>query len=384
MINILIVDDVKTICHTLLSSLSSCKDINVLGFAHDGIEALKKITLKQPDIVLIDVVMPKMTGIKATEIISRLFPHIKVILISARNDLSDLSCNKLRTAGAKGYLPKNTVFKNVELAIRTVYEGGTYFTPKNTNNLPEKKGLPSNDTNAKFNKTTEDEQISPAQNTVQSTVGLKVAQKLPDLCQTDKNKNKKKAKPKSNSEKPLFLYGDWLTVILGVITLSRIDGAGHYLAHASLFCLMLSLIARPIKSWWNKPLKYRRTIGIFAFAAAIAHALYATFKILNFDLQLMLEMPVQRQWGVGLGIISLLLMTPAAITSFQFWQKKLGKQWRKIHLLTAPALVLAIFHTIFAGSHYMVEFEFDYAHYLSTFGVAIAGILVFLLRRHKF
>jgi DNA-binding NarL/FixJ family response regulator len=128
-INILIVDERNAICHSLGTLLANCKGFNVLGFALDGIEALRQVALKEPDIVMIDAVMPKMTGIEATKRISRLFPQVKVIVISASNNLN---LGNLISAGAKGYLLKNKIFHDAELAIRTVHEGGTYFA-SNTN-----------------------------------------------------------------------------------------------------------------------------------------------------------------------------------------------------------------------------------------------------------
>lgn len=103
---------------------------------------------------------------------------------------------------------------------------------------------------------------------------------------------------------------------------------GHHLGHAGVFFLMLALIARPIRFLWDLPLKYRRTIGIFAFAAALGHAIYATVNILHSNWGTIFLMFPKLQWGMWAGILSLAAMTPPAITSFNYFKQKLGKNCR--------------------------------------------------------
>ena len=194
----------------------------------------------------------------------------------------------------------------------------------------------------------------------------------------------KKAKKKPVSAKPLFPFGDWITIITGVFLLSHTDGMGHHLGHASIFLLMLTLIARPISFLWNQPLKHRRTIGILVFATALAHTIYAFSHALDGNFATIFNMTSRHQWGVGAGIISLAAMTPAAITSFKFFQKKLGKKWRQIHLLTVPALAIACLHTILIGPHYLAQFNLDILDLSRTCGMAIATCTVLLMRRRIF
>lgn len=138
MVKIFIVDSSKAFCHNLKSSLDYCLDFIVVGFAYDGIDALRQITLEEPDIVLLNTSLTKIETLKVTAIISRLFPKIKVILIGDRY----LSVNKLISAGAKGYLPKNIIYKKAELAIRTVHDGAKYFDLKSGNKLLNRRNLP--------------------------------------------------------------------------------------------------------------------------------------------------------------------------------------------------------------------------------------------------
>ena len=362
MINVLVVDDLKLIHEGLKIMLTTDNNINIVGFARNGKEAIEQISNaeQKPDIVLVDVLMPVMDGIDFTKTISKMFPEIKVIVLSSSED--DALVVKAIASGVKGYLLKNTIARDLISAIYSVHRGSAHFAPGIIDRLAEtaRKDTQSNDSKLH-------------------------SQKVGNIDPSNKAKSKLvKTKKPSKSQKPLFEHGDWLTIILCVIVLSQTNGMGHHLAHAGLFFLMLSLLARPIKPWFGWPLKHRRAIGIFAFAAALAHAFYATFKVLDLDFEMMLAMSARNQWGIAIGVVSLLAMTPAAVTSFQFFQKKLGKKWRQIHLLTVPSLALAVLHTVLVGPHYMATTSLNAIDYIRIFGVIIGGILVLLMRRKIF
>ena len=367
MIRVLVVDDLKLIHEGLKAMFADDDEIVIVECVENGKEAIEyvKNSNPKPNIVLTDVVMPVMGGIETTAEISKLFPEVKVIVLSGSE--RDPSILKAIAAGAKGYLLKNTIAQDLASAICAVDRGYSHFSPGIIESIAE--------TARKEDRVSSTKALPPSACPIDSPQN-KVQQK----SNKTKVKNSKKAKP----QKPLFENGDWLTIILCVIVLSQTDGMGHHLAHAGLFFLMLSLLARPIKNWWNWPLKHRRAIGIFAFAAALSHAFYATFKVLDFDFEMVMAMSAKNQWGIVIGIISLLLMTPAAVTSFQYFQKKLGKKWRQIHLLTVPSLAFAVLHTVISGPHYMATSGMDAIDYLRVFGVAIGGILVLLMRRKIF
>ena len=120
MINILLVDDQTLLCEVLKTWLDVEKDIQVLGVAHDGQKAIEAVEELQPDIVLMDIDMPQMNGLKATEIISQRFPQVKVIFLSGHDD--DIYLGKSLRAGAKGYLLKNTTAEELVQKIRSVYD----------------------------------------------------------------------------------------------------------------------------------------------------------------------------------------------------------------------------------------------------------------------
>ncbi len=120
MIDILLVDDQALLCEVLKTWLDIEQDLQVVGVAHNGEEAIEQVEKLQPDIVLMDIDMPQMNGLSATKIISQRFPQVKVIFLSGHDD--DAYSGKSLQAGAKGYLPKNTTAEELVLKIRSVYD----------------------------------------------------------------------------------------------------------------------------------------------------------------------------------------------------------------------------------------------------------------------
>jgi len=152
----------------------------------------------------------------------------------------------------------------------------------------------------------------------------------------------------------LFQLGGWVTLIIGVITLLRTgDTMTDYSGHAALICLILSLIARPVNSFWSAPLRYRRALGVGAFVLSGVHTIHHLQHSLNWNFTAFWFLPLEFQWGMGAGAVALVLITPAACTSFDSLQRSLGKHWRQIHLLSVPALLLSAIHTILMVSHYL-------------------------------
>ncbi len=180
----------------------------------------------------------------------------------------------------------------------------------------------------------------------------------------------------------LFRMGGWITLTIGVLTLLRTgDMMVDYTGHAALFCLMLALIARPISRLWATPLHYRRALGVGAFILSIAHTLHMVEHSWKWNLQAIFFMLPQHQWGIAAGTIALILMIPAALTSFDRAQKWLGRHWRNLHLLAVPALVLAAIHCILVGSHYLGAWQITHWNRLSVALLTIAVIAVLLLRQ---
>jgi uncharacterized protein len=178
----------------------------------------------------------------------------------------------------------------------------------------------------------------------------------------------------------LFRLGGWVTLSIGVLTLWRSDAMIDYTGHGALFLLMLALVARPISAFWAAPLQYRRAIGVGAFVLAIAHTGFMLDHSFNWNAEGISFLLPLHQLGAGTGIFALLLMTPAAFTSADFWQKVLGKHWRQIHLLCVPALVLAVIHTILIGSHYFGELQWSWGNWFRVISVGAIALLVLLAR----
>ena len=178
----------------------------------------------------------------------------------------------------------------------------------------------------------------------------------------------------------LFRLGGWITLAIGTLTLLRTGVMVDYTGHGAIILLILALTARPLSNLWKAPLHYRRAIGVGAFILAIAHTLHMVEHSLNWELTAIPFMLTQHRWGLITGCIALLLMTPAALTSFDYLQQVLGKYWRLIHLLTVPALILATFHTIFIGSHYLGELGWSWQNQIRTISLAILTLAVLLIR----
>ncbi|MBH8556341.1 sulfite exporter TauE/SafE family protein [Nostocaceae cyanobacterium CENA357] len=183
----------------------------------------------------------------------------------------------------------------------------------------------------------------------------------------------------------LFRLGGWVTLIIGAITLLRTgDTMVDYTGHAALICLILALIARPISSLWASPLRYRRALGVGAFVLSIVHTTHMIEHSLQWNFAAFLFLPLEFQWGMAAGAVALILMTPAAFTSWESLQKSLGKRWRQIHLLSVPALLLSAIHAVLIGSHYLGSWQSTWGNKLATVLLGIVTLGVLLVRSRFF
>ena len=178
----------------------------------------------------------------------------------------------------------------------------------------------------------------------------------------------------------LFRLGGWVSLTIGLLLLLRSGDMVDYTGHAALLLLMLALIARPISRLWSAPLRYRRALGVGAFVLSLAHVSHFVDHAFNWNLQAIFFMLPQQQWGMWTGILALMLMIPAALTSFDGMVAKLGHTWRKIHGLSLPALLLVAIHTGLVGSSYLGELQLTSAHWLRVIGLGVAIVSVLLIR----
>jgi hypothetical protein len=175
----------------------------------------------------------------------------------------------------------------------------------------------------------------------------------------------------------LFRLGGWITIAIGAITLLRTgDTMNDYTGHASLFCLMLALIARPIGRLWAAPLQYRRALGVGAFVLALAHTTHMMAHTLDWNFEAFAFLLPMHQVSLVLGFVAIVLMTPLALTSCDRLQKLLGTRWRQIHLLGIPATILSAVHAILIGSHYLGSVSGSNQLYAILLGVATLGVLL--------
>lgn len=123
MITILIADDHPTYREGLRQLLSAETDLECVGVASDGVEAIEMTKQFQPDVALIDIIMPELNGIKATAQIKSICPNTAVLVLSAFDNMAYIL--PVVKAGASGYLLKNSSLDEIAGAIRLVHNGDT-------------------------------------------------------------------------------------------------------------------------------------------------------------------------------------------------------------------------------------------------------------------
>jgi len=141
-IRVMIADDHSMLIDGLKDILSDLKDIEVVGDAGTGEDSVKLAKSLKPDVILMDINLPGISGIAATEIIKKENPKIKVLIVSSYDDDSHIV--EAFRVGADGYVPKHLHVTKIIESIYEVYRKGTYvpesIIPKLLRSL---KNLPS-------------------------------------------------------------------------------------------------------------------------------------------------------------------------------------------------------------------------------------------------
>jgi DNA-binding NarL/FixJ family response regulator len=127
LIKVLVADDHTLVRRGMVSLLSLAEGIEVVGEAADGREAVEKALLLAPHVVLMDMSMPGLNGLEATQQIRKKAPGVKVLIVSAF-DTDEYVLEVIRS-GANGYLLKTTSADDLLAAIRAVKDGQAFFSP---------------------------------------------------------------------------------------------------------------------------------------------------------------------------------------------------------------------------------------------------------------
>jgi DNA-binding NarL/FixJ family response regulator len=126
-ITVLLAEDHMVVREGFRKMLELEDDIEVVGEAQDGRQALAMAKELRPDVVLMDIAMPLLNGLEATRQLLKALPKAKVLVLSAHSD--DAYVKTATESGASGFLLKQTSAHDVCRAIREVHDGKTFFTP---------------------------------------------------------------------------------------------------------------------------------------------------------------------------------------------------------------------------------------------------------------
>ncbi len=126
-IKIVVADDHTILRDGIRALLSQRNDMEIVGEATDGKEAVNKTLELSPDLVIMDIAMPEMDGLEATRRITRKNKNIKVLILT-QHDNKEFVRVAIK-AGASGFLPKIALGSDLISAIRTVYEGKSFLFP---------------------------------------------------------------------------------------------------------------------------------------------------------------------------------------------------------------------------------------------------------------
>jgi two-component system, NarL family, response regulator NreC len=130
-IRILLADDHAVVRQGFKMILGAQSDMEIVGEAGNGREAVELAESLKPDIVVMDVAMPELNGIEATRRLSTSSPHTRVVALSMHKD--NVYIREILRAGARGYLLKDSVAADVVNAIRAVARGESYLSPAVSN-----------------------------------------------------------------------------------------------------------------------------------------------------------------------------------------------------------------------------------------------------------
>lgn len=139
-IRILVVDDHFMVRLGLISAISTESDIEVVGEASNGAEAIQSFANLNPDITLMDGILPDVHGVETTRRILEQYPQARIILVSINDTAEDI--HRALQAGAWGYIPKSCEKDSIVRAIRAVAAGERFLPPELSRKLSERNLQP--------------------------------------------------------------------------------------------------------------------------------------------------------------------------------------------------------------------------------------------------
>jgi DNA-binding NarL/FixJ family response regulator len=157
-IRIVLVDDHSLVRAGIRALLQQIEGVTVIAEAGTGEEALQAVAAHSPDIVLMDITMPGLSGLEATARIARQYPRVRVVILSMHTE-QEYIIQAIR-AGAAGYLLKGANVPELEMALRAVTNGETYLSPAASKHVMAEVAENNNGPASSF------EQLSPRQRQV--------------------------------------------------------------------------------------------------------------------------------------------------------------------------------------------------------------------------
>lgn len=142
-IRVMIVDDHAVVRSGLGAFLSVTPDLQMVGEAENGEEAVRRCEQLQPDVVLMDLMMPGMDGVAATRILRQKYPQVRVVALTSFQE--DALVQGALQAGAIGYLMKNVSARELAAAIRSAYAGKMTLSPEAAQALVQSATQPVTD-----------------------------------------------------------------------------------------------------------------------------------------------------------------------------------------------------------------------------------------------
>jgi two-component system nitrate/nitrite response regulator NarL len=143
-IKVIIVDDHPLVLEGLVSRLERSNEVDIIGQAKNGEEAIEIVGKLMPDVVLMDINMPLMNGIDAAEIFKEKFSDVKLIILSMHDDREYVLSTA--QAGAKGYVLKSASADEMLMAVKAVHMGGIYYSAAVAEILTSAKNEPKDET----------------------------------------------------------------------------------------------------------------------------------------------------------------------------------------------------------------------------------------------